>query len=203
MDQLSHDVLTYVATHPNMAVWVIGLTAFAESFAFVSFFVPGFTVLVAAGALVQAGVIDPYSAVAAGCLGAILGDAFSYMIGQSFGDALPKMWPFRNHPAALERGVRFFKAWGWPSVFIGRFLGPLRAFVPLAAGMCRMRAVPFYVANVVSALIWAPALLYSGYLIRIAMLNGWTLEEKALAVGTGLAVFVGLAWLARKIFKAE
>jgi membrane protein DedA with SNARE-associated domain len=203
MEHLTTEVLVFIRTHPEMAAAVIGLTAFAESFAFVSFIFPGFAILVAAGALVQAGLIDPVSAALAGFAGAVLGDAISFWIGQKFGHALPNMWPFSRHPETLERGAIFFKKWGWPSVFVGRFFGPLRAFVPLAAGMCRMPVVPFYVANIVSAAVWAPALLFSGYLIGSIAQNGWSIEMKSLAAGAALAVFAGLVWLSRKIFKTE
>ncbi len=201
MQSFITDVLTYIRAHPEMAALVIGVTAFAESFAFVSFIFPGFAILVAAGALVQAGLIDPVTAALAGAGGAILGDAISYWIGLKFGPALPTIWPFRRHPDAIERGVTFFRKWGWPSVFVGRFFGPLRAFVPLVAGMCRMPAVPFYIANVVSALVWAPALLYSGYLIGTIAQSGWSIEEKALAAGAGLAAFAGVVWLSKKLVK--
>ncbi len=201
MDHLAHDVVAYISTHPEMAVLVIGLTAFAESFAFVSFVVPGFSILVAAGVLVQNGAIEPYGAIVAASIGAILGDAISYIIGRRFGNALSGMWPFRTHPDALERGVHFFRRWGWPSVFIGRFLGPLRAFVPLVAGMYRMPRGEFYAANIISALIWAPALLYLGYLSSMVARSGWTLEEKILVFGIGGAVIVALGLLSHRLFK--
>jgi membrane protein DedA with SNARE-associated domain len=203
MEQFTTDILAFIRTHPEMAALVIGFTAFAESFAFVSFVFPGFAILVAAGAMVQAGLIDPVAAAAAGALGATLGDAVSYWIGIKFGHMLPDAWPFRRHPDALERGATFFKKWGWPSVFIGRFFGPLRAFVPLAAGICRMPVVPFMIANATSAIVWAPALLFSGYVIGTIARSGWSIEEKALAAGALLAIFAGLLWLSRRIFKTK
>lgn len=48
------------------------------------------------------------------------------------------------------------------AIFIGRFSGPLRASVPLVAGMVGMSQWKFQVANVVSAFIWAGALLIPG-----------------------------------------
>ena len=68
-----------------------------------------------------------------GIAGASIGDAVSYWIGRYFKDRVPGMWPFRGNPEQLERGYRFFERWGVLSVFIGRFFGPLRASVPLAA----------------------------------------------------------------------
>jgi membrane protein DedA with SNARE-associated domain len=49
-----------------------------------------------------------------------------------------------------------------PSIFIGRFFGPLRASVPLAAGIFEMSYWPFQIANFVSALVWSAALLLFG-----------------------------------------
>lgn len=203
MEHFAADVLAFIKTHPDLAAVVIGLTAFAESFAILSFLFPGFAILVAAGALVQAGLINPYAAAGAGATGAILGDALSYWIGLKFGHVLPKMWPFRRHAEALTRGVHFFQEWGWPSVFLGRFFGPVRAFVPLAAGICQMPRGPFYAANILSAVIWAPALLYSGYLLGTIAHNGWSVEQKALVAGAIVAALAGAVVLAKKLFKTR
>ena len=47
-------------------------------------------------------------------------------------------------------------------VFLGRFFGPLRAVVPLVAGICGMAQIPFQAANVTSALVWATLILAPG-----------------------------------------
>lgn len=203
MDHLAHTVLTLIKTHPDLAALLIGLTAFGESFAVVSFLIPGTTILVAAGTLVTTGVVDPVSVGVAAAIGAILGDAISYWIGLKFGLALPNHWPFKKHQATLDRGVRFFERFGWASIFIGRFFGPLRAFVPLVAGMCRMPVLPFYTANVLSAVIWAPALLFSGYLIGIVFQSGWSPHEKALAIAVAAVVFLMLGYLAKRLFHVK
>jgi membrane protein DedA with SNARE-associated domain len=65
-------------------------------------------------------------------------------------------------PGDLTPGVAFVKKWGVPSIFIGRFFGPLRASVPLAAGIFEMSYWPFQIANFISALIWSAALLLVG-----------------------------------------
>jgi membrane protein DedA with SNARE-associated domain len=203
MDQLVTDVLAFLKDHPEMATLIIGLTAFAESFAIVSFFVPGFTILVAAGAMVQAGLIDPVPAALAGAAGALVGDALSYLIGHHAGRGLRSWRIFAKHLGAFDHGEHFFRRYGLASVFVGRFLGPLRAFLPLIAGMCRMRFAAFMAISTISAAIWAPALLLSGYLIGSVVRGGWTLEEKALAVGAGVVAFAAAVWLSRKVFKTE
>jgi membrane protein DedA with SNARE-associated domain len=138
MDYLGTQILAFIETNPGWAMFVIGLTAFGESFVFLSLLFPGTTILIAAGALISAGILDPISSVIAGIVGAVLGDSVSFWFGQKFGPLLPKIWPFRGHPERLTHGISFFKRYGGSSIFIGRFFGPLRAVVPLAAGMMNM-----------------------------------------------------------------
>ena len=57
------------------------------------------------------------------------------------------MWPLSRYPEILPRGEAFVKDWGVPSIFIGRFFGPLRASVPLAAGIFEMPYWRFQIAN--------------------------------------------------------
>ena len=68
----------------------------------------------------------------------------------------------------LPRGRRFFERWGFWGVFFGRFLGPLRAAVPLVAGVCNMPQRWFQLANIASALVWATGILVPG-----AYLGAW------------------------------
>jgi membrane protein DedA with SNARE-associated domain len=75
------------------------------------------------------------------------------------------MWPLSRHPDLLIRAEKFVARWGVPSIFIGRFFGPLRAFVPLAAGIFEMPYWYFQLANFSSALVWAATLLLVGDIV--------------------------------------
>jgi len=143
MDHFANQVLGVINGHPEWATFVICLTAFAESFVFLSLLFPGTAILVAAGTLASEGTLDLASIVTAGIVGAVLGDSVSFWLGQRFGALLQALWPFRGHPERLERGIDFFERYGGASVFIGRFFGPLRAVVPTAAGMMHMPAWRF------------------------------------------------------------
>jgi undecaprenyl-diphosphatase len=92
----------------------------------------------------------------------VFGDAVSYWLGRNFGGGIARVWPFSRHPELLSRGILFFERHGGKSVFIGRFFGPVRAVVPLAAGIMQMPRGRFWLANVISALVWAPMLLLVG-----------------------------------------
>src|SRR5580700_938122 len=162
MEDLAQPLLDFIKAHSDWAAVVMFITAFGESFAFVSLLFPGTTVLIAAGTLMSAGTL-PYGPVMVGAvIGAVLGDSVSYWIGRRFGGAIAGLWPFSRNPDLLPRGIRFFERHGGKSVFIGRFFGPIRAVIPLAAGIMRMPRGRFWVANVTSALVWAPMLLFAG-----------------------------------------
>lgn len=203
MHQLVQQVLDFLRAHPEAAAWVVGLSAFAESFAFISFLVPGFTILVAAGAMIQAGMLDPMVAGLAGAGGALMGDVASFYLGHHAGAGIRQWRVVQKHLALFDRGEHFFARYGVLAVFIGHFLGPLRAFLPMIAGMCRMRFSVFAAVAAVSTAIWAPALLFSGFLLGRLMQSGWSMEMKVLAFAGAAGLFALMVWLSRRIFKAS
>ena len=62
--------------------------------------------------------------------------------------------------------------WGAAGVFLGRFLGPLRATVPLVAGLAAMPALPFQAANWSSAVVWSFVVLAPGA-FGVEAVRGW------------------------------
>jgi membrane protein DedA with SNARE-associated domain len=162
MDEIVQPLLAVVAAHGHWAAVIMFVTAFGESFAFLSLLFPGTTLLIAAGTLMSGGTL-PYAPVLIGAVaGATLGDSVSYWIGRRFGGRIAMIWPFSRNPDLLPSGTRFFAKHGGKSVFIGRFFGPVRAVIPLAAGVMQMPRGWFWLANFISALVWAPMLLFVG-----------------------------------------
>jgi membrane protein DedA with SNARE-associated domain len=200
MEELVRPTLGFIAAHAEWAAVVMFVTAFGESFAFISLAFPGTSLLIAAGALMSAGTL-PYAPVIAGAVvGAVLGDSISYWLGRRFGEAIGRLWPFSRNPDLLPRGVAFFEKHGGKSVFIGRFFGPIRAVIPLAAGLMRMPRGAFWVANVISAVIWAPMLLLAGDLV--GEFGGRAIGEANTIIVLFAALVVlgvaGLVWAAVK-----
>ena len=72
------------------------------------------------------------------------------------------MWPLSRHPDLIPRGEAFVKKWGVLGIVIGRFFGPLRAAVPLVAGIFEMPFWRFQIANFGSAFLWAAVLIALG-----------------------------------------
>src|SRR5260370_9740751 len=107
MDAWAQPLLDLIKTHSDWAAAIMFITAFGESFAFVSLLFPGTTVLIAAGTLLAAGTL-PYASILIGAvLGAVLGDSVSYWLGRSFGGGIARLWPVSRHPGLLSRGIPF------------------------------------------------------------------------------------------------
>jgi membrane protein DedA with SNARE-associated domain len=205
MEHLVQPTLDFIAAHSGWAAVVMFVTAFGESFAFLSLLFPGTSMLIAAGALMAAGSL-PYVPIVLGAVaGAVLGDTVSFWIGQRFGGGITGTWPFTCSPELLPSGIRFFASHGGKSVFIGRFFGPMRAVIPLAAGIMRMPRDRFWVANVASAIVWAPMLLFVGDAVGDVgdSLIGST--NTVVLVFSGLTLFgvAGVAWAALKSARSK
>ena len=155
----------FVRDHQAWAAPIVLVLAFGESLAFISLLIPAWGALVAIGALIGVSGLSFWSLCIAGCVGAALGDWVSYWFGYRYKEHVAQMWPLSRYPDILPRGEAFVRRWGVPSIFIGRFFGPLRASVPLAAGIFEMPYLQFQIANFVSALVWAAALLLFGDVI--------------------------------------
>jgi membrane protein DedA with SNARE-associated domain len=167
MEDFARALANFVRDHQAWACPIVLLLAFGESLAFISLLVPAWGALVAIGALIGVSGISFWPIWLAGSIGAALGDWVSYWFGYKFKEQVAQMWPLSRYPDILPRGEAFVRRWGVPSIFIGRFFGPLRASVPLAAGIFEMPYLQFQVANFVSALVWAAALLLFGDVIAV------------------------------------
>lgn len=167
-EDIAQSIIAFVRDNQHLAIPVAFLVAFGESFCFLSVLWPGTAILAGIAGLYAAsgigsGVIVPMTLSAA--LGGTLGYAVSYWIGYYFKDSIDGVWPFRNNPALIRKGEYFFQKYGAWSVFLGHFFGPVRAVIPVVAGMFAMRQLPFQIANVASAVIWAGGVIASAFYV--------------------------------------
>lgn len=160
---LFHDLFQVVRVtaqaHPFWCLPIAAGIAFSESFIGVSIIIPGTTLLLTLGGVIGATHISILPAIVGATLGSIAGDWISYWIGLRYHHQILHVWPFRRFEAQIEKGLHFFQKWGPWAIFVGRFTGPLRATVPLVAGMSETGFWPFQLANAASAVIWAVAIL--------------------------------------------
>jgi len=162
MEGYTHDLIALVRVHQAWAAPLVLVLAFCESLAFISLLVPAWGILVAIGAMMGPGQVNFWPVWAAGAVGAALGDWLSYWLGFTFKDRIAAIWPLTRYPDLLPRGAAFVEKWGVLGIFIGRFFGPLRASVPLVAGIFEMPYWRFQFANFTSAFVWSAVLLLVG-----------------------------------------
>jgi len=155
-------IIAFVRDNAAWAPPIVFALAFGESLAFISLLIPAWGALVAIGALIGPSSINFWPVWIAASLGAACGDWLSYWIGLKLEHSVAHMWPLSRHPDLIPRGEVFMKKWGIPGIFIGRFFGPLRAAVPLVAGIFEMPFWRFQFANFTSAFVWAAVLLTLG-----------------------------------------
>lgn len=141
---------------------VVFLVAFLESIALVGSIIPGSSVVIFAGVLAAKGYFGFFDLIWFVALGAILGDSISYYLGTK-GTKF-----FRNQNrflrlSHLERGKIFFARHGPKSLFLGRFIAPVRAIVPFIAGLSFMNQRLFLFWNVLGGFAWAIVNISLGY----------------------------------------
>jgi membrane protein DedA with SNARE-associated domain len=162
VEAYAQQLVEFVRVHEAWAAPIVFALAFGESLAFISLLIPAWAALVGIGVLIASGNLNFWPIWVAGSIGAALGDWLSYWVGVKLGPPVAHVWPLSRHPELLPRGEAFVKHWGPLAIFIGRFFGPLRASVPLVAGIFRMPNWEFQLANFTSAFVWAGVLLTLG-----------------------------------------
>jgi membrane protein DedA with SNARE-associated domain len=165
IESLRTTIVDFVRLNRELAPFVVAFLAFGESLAVVSLFFPATVLLFAIGALVGGIELSFWPIWLGAAVGATLGDWVSYEFGRFFEDKAHNVWPLNRYRDLVAKGETFTRKYGVWAIFLGRFFGPVRAFVPLAAGIFEMPRTPFQVANITSALLWAYVLLTSGDIV--------------------------------------
>ncbi len=155
-------IMEFIKANEKWALPIIFVLAFGESIAFISLVLPFWGILVALGIMLPNTDISFLFALCAASVGAALGDWVSYSIGFRFRNTIARMWPFTSHPDMLPKGEKYFNKYGAGAIWLARFSGPLRASVPIVAGVAQMNSIKFQLANWPSAFLWAFVLLVIG-----------------------------------------
>jgi membrane protein DedA with SNARE-associated domain/membrane-associated phospholipid phosphatase len=195
-------LMAWIQQNPHWAYFAVFLVAAGESLVVVGLLLPGVVLMFGFGALVAAGALDLGPTLFWAFMGAVAGDGLSFGIGRYFRQRLRVVWPFHRYPTLLNRGVAFFHQHGTKSVVLARFVGPVRPILPAVAGMLDMPARRFFTANVLSALLWAPAYTLPGVVFgaSLAIAAEVTGRLAALLVLLVIVLWLGL-WLVRLVFR--
>lgn len=142
---------------------IVGVTAivFIETGLFFGFFLPGDSLLVTAGIVAAAGLLDLRWLIPLTIFAAIAGDQVNYIIGYHAGNALTVRYErFRPH---LERAHAFYEKYGAKTIVIARFVPIVRTFAPAVAGAARMNYRRFIIYNIVGGIFWVISTTLTGY----------------------------------------
>jgi len=150
-----------IKQHSIFSYWLLLLISFTESLAFVGIIFPGTTFVVIAGFLASQGYLELKYLIPFVSVGAFLGDYISYWLGTKGTGFFTKSKFFKKD--IFIKGEDFFKKHGGKSVFIGRFVGPIRPVIPFVAGFFKMDKLQFLFWNVTSAILWALSNVLFGY----------------------------------------
>jgi membrane-associated protein len=159
----------FAATYGAWLYAALFVIIFAETGLVVTPFLPGDSLLFAAGALAATGAFDLATLAALLIIAAIAGDAVNYAAGHYVGPRVfthsgsASLWDKLLNREHLARSRAFFEKYGGKAIVLGRFVPIVRTFVPFVAGAATMTYATFALYNVVGAIVWVAVCLGAGY----------------------------------------
>lgn len=199
-DIIANLVLT-LQQHPVLALFFVFLIAFSESLIIVGLIVPGAILMILFGALISMDALKFWPTVLTSFSGAVLGDSLSYWLGMKYQSKLHHLWPLSRHPQLISRANHFFALHGSKSIILSRFIGPLRPLIPAIAGMTKMPLKTFIIANVSSAIIWAPLYLLPGILFGLSLEIASEFASKFIFLIIALIIFIVISlWIIQRFY---
>lgn len=189
-------ILEWTKANPEQAAVVVAVVAFLESLIIISFFVPGWLLLMGLGTLVGTGHLPFWPIVWAAYIGAVIGEAVGFWLGHRHSERIQNSRFFEGHKPLLKRAESLFIRYGVMSLLLGRFVGPIRAVLPFVAGLLQFPWRFYWPTNLFGGLFWAPAYLLPGIAVgaslNLPLASLWPLAFH-------LALVFALYWAARQL----
>ncbi|MGN8821456.1 DedA family protein [Atopobiaceae bacterium HCP3S3_A4] len=166
--ELIHDprtaIAAWIAAGPLYAYGFIFLIVFIETGVVFFPFLPGDSLLFAAGFFAHNGGFNIYLLLACAWAAAILGDQCNFMIGHFFGRKIVASGKVKAMtPERVKKTEDFLDKWGHLAIFLGRFFPFIRTFMPFLAGMGGMHWRNFVIFNILGGVCWSTLFTLLGY----------------------------------------
>lgn len=188
-----------VAMYGTITYAILFLIVFCETGLVVTPFLPGDSLLFAAGTLAGAGKLDLFSVMGVLLAAAILGDMVNYHIGRYLGPPVFERNYRLLNKKHLLRAQEFYERHGGKAIIIARFVPVVRTCAPFVAGVASMNPSRFFFFNIAGAILWVGLLTPAGYLLgNIPFVqNNFSLLVYAIIVVSCLPIAVEIvrAWL--------
>ncbi|WP_419255207.1 DedA family protein [Caulobacter sp. ErkDOM-YI] len=197
MESLLPQLTETIAQNSHWAGLVLFVLTLLEALLLVGLLIPIVGVMVMAGALVAQGILHPAEAILWCSAGAIVGDGLSFLLGRGLGARRLARGLLAGHRRLVARARLLSRRHGLIAIGAARFLGPLRPFVPIVAGMSRSRPWAFQAASALTAPLWVISMLAPGYLAarNLHLLTSDPVAGAAFAAGAAVLAIAGyMAW---------
>jgi membrane-associated protein len=160
------DLVEAAARLGSLALAAIALgLGFGESAIALDLIVPGEVGMVFIGAAAHGAGAPLALVITAGVVGAVAGDTAGYFIGRRWGTRVLYRWEWlrRRVEPAVERSQKYFERRGGLAVFVARWVGALRAVMPVVAGISKMRYRRFLAWDVPAVILWTALVVSLGF----------------------------------------
>lgn len=156
--------VTHIIQSGGLAL--LGLFLFSEVGLFLGFFLPGDTLLIAAGVFAKEGKMSLAAIFVVAAIAAIAGDNTAYLIGRRFGKKVfKKQDSLLFDPNHVEKAEKFYEKHGPKTILIAHFLPIVRTFTPLLAGVGSMNYKKFLTFDIIGDVAWAISVTLVGYYV--------------------------------------
>ena len=157
-------IASAIAAGPLAAYGFVFLIIFIETGVVFFPFLPGDSLLFAAGFFAQDGGFNILMLLGVAWAAAILGDQCNFFIGHFFGQRIIHSGKVKAMtPERMAKSEAFLDKWGNIAIFLGRFFPFIRTFVPFIAGMGGMKWHNFFVFNVLGGITWSSVFILLGF----------------------------------------
>jgi membrane-associated protein len=186
----------------NYGTWtyaILFVIIFCETGLVVTPFLPGDSLLFAAGAMSAKGSLDPWMLFVLLSISAVIGDGVNYAIGKFLGPKVlknPNSRIFKKD--YLDKTHAFYEKYGGKTIIIARFVPIVRTFAPFVAGVGTMTYRTFFAYNVIGGLAWVAICLFAGYFFGNLPFVKKNFELVILAI-----IFISVLPMAIELYKAR
>ena len=219
MDTLLHIYLLKGGFIHDFIEWVLGngglflllFVVFAETGLFVGFFLPGDSLLFAAGIYLRNSPEGFYNLhyvfiLVFVIIASVLGNIAGYWFGRKAGPLLyerKETWLFRRKH--LLRAKEFYDHYGKGTIFLAKFLPIIRTFAPIVAGIVKMEKAVFTFYNILGSIVWVTLMVLGGYFLEawVKRKFGFSLTEYIELIAIGIILITTLPILYKLFFSKQ
>ncbi len=152
-----------IQNYGTLTYFILFAIIFAETGLVVAPFLPGDSLLFAAGTFAAIGTLNVLWVFIIVTAAAILGDTINYSIGKYLGAKAFEKYPKIFRKEYLEKTQNFYSKYGNKTIVLARFVPIVRTFAPFIAGVGKMKYSNFLMYNIVGGIIWVALFVFGGY----------------------------------------